>query len=102
MGRAVLADQPSPVKAQHYRQFLQSNVVDDLVIRTLRKRRINVADRPQTPAGEPRTEGHRVLLLYAHVEETLRETLRKFCHPASGRHCRRNAHHAAVHLRKVA
>ena len=52
MRRTVRTDEPGAVDRKTDGQALDGDVVDDLVIATLEKGRIDRAEGPQTPGGE--------------------------------------------------
>ena len=75
MGLPVGADQPGAVDREAHRQFLDRDIVHDLVIGALQKGRIDRGERLHALGGEAGGEGHRVLLGDADIEAAFREFL---------------------------
>ena len=69
--RAVVAHETGPVHAEHDREVLHHDVVDDLVVRALQERRVDRADRAQSARRQPGGEAHGVRLGDADVEVAL-------------------------------
>ena len=68
MGGAVRTDQTRPIQAKSHGQVLQGNVMDDLVIGTLQKSRVD-GDKGAKPfAGQAGGKGHRMLLRDTNVK----------------------------------
>ncbi len=74
MGRAIVADQPSAVHREDHRQVLKADVVDDLIVRSLKESRVDGHHGPHAGRRQAGGEGHRVLLAQAHVEAAAGET----------------------------
>ena len=53
MGRPVRADEPGAVDGEAHRKFLQRDVMDDLVVGALQKRRIDRAEGLKPSAARP-------------------------------------------------
>ena len=75
VGRPVGADQPGAVEAEDDRQVLQRHLLEDLVVRPLEERAVDVDDRPGARLGHPGGEGDGVALADADVEELVGEGL---------------------------
>jgi hypothetical protein len=76
MGRAIGADQPGAVDGKAYRQALQRDVVDDLVVAALQEGRVDRAERTKARGRHAGGEGHRVLFGNADVEDAARKAFR--------------------------
>ena len=68
MGWAVVAGKAAPIHAEHHRQILQTDVVDNLVIGPLQEGGVNRAKRLETLGGHAGGKKHRVFLGDADVE----------------------------------
>ena len=75
MGRPVGADQPGAVEAEDDRQVLERDLLEDLVVRPLEERAVDVDDRPGAGLGHAGGEGDGVALADADVEELAGEGL---------------------------
>ena len=71
MAGAVVAGDAGAVEAEHDRQPVQGDVVDDLVPRPVQERAVDRHDRPQAAHGHPGRTGDGVLLGDADVEEAV-------------------------------
>ena len=98
MGLPVGADQPGAVDREAHRQFLDRDVVHDLVIGALQEGRVDRRERLHALGGEAGGEGHRVLLGDADIEAALREFLAEQVEPGARRHRRRDRDDALVLL----
>ena len=73
MGGPVGADQAGAVEAEDDRQVLEGDLLEDLVVRPLQERAVDVDDRPGAGLGHAGGERHRVALADADVEELVGE-----------------------------
>ncbi len=73
MGGPVGADQAGAVEAEDDRQVLKRDFLEDLVVRALEERAVDVDDRPGAGLGHAGGESHRVALADADVEELVGE-----------------------------
>ena len=64
---------PGAVDAEDDRQVLEGDFLEDLVVRALEERAVDVDDRPGAGLGHASGERHRVALADAHVEKLGRE-----------------------------
>ena len=102
MGRTVGADLAGTIDGKGHVQVLQCDVVQQLIIGTLQKGRVDRDHRLQSVARHARGEGHRVLLGDADVEIPLGETGRK-CHQARAlTHRRRDRHQPRITFTRIA
>ena len=62
MRRSVFSDQPGTVQTEHYRKLLQSHVMQYLVMRTLKKSRVNGHERTQARFHKSGRERNAMLL----------------------------------------
>ena len=99
MRRTVAEAQPRSVHKHRYRQLLKRNVVYEIVIASLQKRRIYGKIRSHAVRRKPGGEGQRVLLGNPHVKEPLRDRAAEALKPGPRRHCRGNCADAAVGFR---
>ena len=98
VGRAVVADEPGAVHAEHDRQALQADVVDDLVVGALQEGRVDRRDRARALEREAGGEQHRLLLGDADVEVALGQRLLEDRQAGAGVHRRGDADDALVAL----
>jgi hypothetical protein len=80
MSRSVGADQAAPVDGKKDRQVLQRHVMDQLVLSPLQECRIDRDYGPHALAGQPGTQGHRVLFRDSDVKVTIGEPFLEFDH----------------------
>ena len=102
MGSAVVADNPAAVHGEHDRKILHGDVVHDLIEAALQERRVDRDDRHDALCGEPRGEGHRVLLADADVEESLGEFFEERQQACASGHRRRDRDRVLVGLQDLA
>ncbi len=86
MSLAVIADQTGAVDRKAHRQFLDRDIVHDLVKGALQECRIDRGERLHALGGEAGGEGHRVLFGDADVEAPLRKFVAEQVEPGSRRH----------------
>ena len=98
---AVVADQAGPVQKEAHGQVLQGDIVDDLVVRALQKRRIDGADRLEAFGGQTGGECDGVLLGDADIEVALRVQLGEFVQAGAVRHGGGDADDLVVRLGQV-
>ena len=98
MGRPVGADEAGAVDGKAHRQLLDRHVVHDLVVGALQEGRIDGGERPEAFGGQPRREGHRMLLGDADVEGAPRESLAEQIEAGARRHRRGDGDDAVVLL----
>ena len=98
MGLPVIADEPGAVDREAHRQFLDRDVVHDLVVGALQEGRIDRGERLHALGGEAGGEGHRVLLGDADIEAALRESVAEQVEPGARRHRRGDRDDAVVRL----
>ena len=99
MGLTVRPDLTGAVDGEANRQALDGDVVHDLVVGALQKRRIDHRERLHPRARQPGRERHRVLLGDADVETSIRELLGEQVETRPRRHRRRHRDDARVPLR---
>ncbi len=99
MGLAVGADEPGAIDGKTHRQFLDRDVVHDLVVGALQKGRIDRGKRLHALGRETRGEGHRMLLGDADVEAAIGEFLTEQVEPGARRHRRGDRDDTVVGLR---
>ena len=81
MGRAIGADQPSPVDGEAHGETLHGDIVHNLVVGALEEGRIDGGKRLVAFGGEPGGEGHRMLLGDADIEAASGKTSAKRSSP---------------------
>ena len=86
MGRPVRTNQAGAVDGKAYGQFLDGDIVDDLVIAALQEGRVDRCKRFHPRRGKPRSEGHRMLFGNADIKTAVRETPTEGIDPGSARH----------------
>ena len=96
VGRAVGSHEASPVHRQDHRQFLQADVVDDLVVGPLQEGGIDRHDGDESLGGEPRRKGHAVLFGHSHVVEPSGKFAGETVQPRPSAHRRRDGHDLRV------
>ena len=69
VGGTVGADQPGPVQTEDDRQVLERNLLENLIVRSLEKRAVDIDDRSGPGLGHAGGERDGVTLADAHVEE---------------------------------
>ena len=92
----VRAHDAGAVERQRHREMHQADVVHQLVVSALEKRRVDGGHRAHPLARQAAREVHGVLLGNAHVEETVREALGEFFEARSFAHRRRNGHDPGI------
>jgi len=102
MAGPVFSDQPGAIDGKGDIEVLQGNIVNQLVITALQKRRIDSDNRFQPIASHACCQGHRVLLSDGNVVELLWEPLGEFDHTRTLAHCRGDAGQQWIALRHVA
>ena len=96
VGPAIVADDPAAVHREHDGQTLHRDVVHDLIEAALEERRVDRDDRHDALRRQAGSEGHRVLLADAHVEQPLRELLEERLQPGPSGHRRGDRDRALV------
>ena len=96
MGGSVGADQTGAVHGETDRQFLDRDVVHDLVIGALEEGRIDGAERLHAFGRQPGREGHGMLLRDADVVGAFRKGLLEEVDAGAGRHRGGDADDAVV------
>ena len=98
VGRSIGPHKPASVEAEHHVEVLKSHVVDDLVVRPLHERGVDVAERHESSRGHARAERHRVLLGNAHIKRPVGHLFHHELQAASAGHGWGHANNAAVLL----
>ena len=88
MGLAVLPDEAGAVDRKAHRQFLDRDIVHDLVVGALQEGRVDRRERLHTLGREAGGEGHRVLLGDADIEAALGKPIAEEVEPGARRHRR--------------
>ena len=86
MRRSVFSHQSCPVQAEHHRQAQDGQVVDDIVVGTLRERTVDVAERLQPVFRHASREGYGVPFGDAHIEGAARHLPHHDVHGAARGH----------------
>ena len=92
----VIAHQASTVYGKDYRQILQGNVVDNLVVAALEEGGVYRHYGAQARRGQPRCVGDSVLLSHAHIEAARGEKLPEVAQTSAVNHRRRDRHNPLV------
>ena len=71
MRRPVGPGEAGPIEHERDRQVLQRDFLENLIVRPLQERAVDVDDRPQPDLGLPGGEGDGVPLANARVEEAV-------------------------------
>ena len=100
VGRSVFAYQSGTVQTEYYRQIEQRHVVDDIIIGSLCKRTVDIAERLQSVFRHTGRESHGMSFCDTHVEHTVGHSLHHDIHRATGRHGRCHTHDLLVFLRQ--
>src|SRR5919112_4879849 len=88
MRAAVVSGKSRAVDGEGHREALQADVVDDLIVGSLEKRRIDADDGAHSLRGETRGEGDRMLLGDSDIEKAIRIGHLELDERSSGRHRR--------------
>ena len=80
MSWAIGAHYTTTVYSKQYREFLQRNVVYQLVVTSLKERRVDSDDGLESYTGKASSESDGMLLGDSGIEILLGESLRKFNH----------------------
>ena len=96
MRLSVTADKSPPVHCQHYRQLLQTDVVDRLVVSSLQEGRIKRHYRLHPPRRKTCCKRQGMLFRNSHVKEPVRVILLKTVQSGSVCHGRRDRRHLTV------
>ena len=102
MGRAVGADQSGTVDGEEYRQVLDGDIVNQLVIGALQEGGIDRHHRLHAVASHAGRQRHSMLFGDANIEILARVILRKFHHARALAHRRSDAHQPLVGTGHVA
>ena len=86
MSGAVFANQSGAVETQNNWEILNRYVVDDIIMRPLHKRRIDIAERLQSVFCHPSGEGNRMSFGNADIEKPRFESACKFGKPGACGH----------------
>ena len=96
----VFADQSGTVQADHHMQFLQSDVVYQVIVCPLHERGVDIAERDHSFFRQSGGESHRVTFGYPDIEGPLRECLHHIDHGTSGRHGGSDTHDPLILFRQ--
>ncbi len=96
MGRSVVTDDAAAVQGKHHGEFLETDIMEHLVIGPLQKRGIDGHHGNNAQRCKAGGEGHSVLLRDAHVIKPLREFFRVFLQARPLAHGRRDRHNLRV------
>mmetsp|Transcript_29741 Transcript_29741/g.58382 ORF Transcript_29741/g.58382 Transcript_29741/m.58382 type:complete len:661 (+) Transcript_29741:20-2002(+) len=99
VGRSVGTHETGAVENQPDRQFLESDVMHDLVVSSLKEGGVHSNERLHALSRQTRTERHCVLFCNPDVECPLREPLPESPHSCPSRHRGSDCDHASVLLR---
>ena len=83
MGCPVSPDQPGPVNGETHRQFLQGDIMDNLIIPALQEGGIERGKRLHPLSGETGGESHGMLFGNTNIKTAARETLAEFIQPGA-------------------
>ena len=86
MSRTVFANQSGAVEAQNNREILNRYVVDDIIMRPLHKRRIDIAEWLQSVFCHPTGESNRMSFGDAYIKRTFGHFLHQYIHRTTARH----------------
>ena len=98
---AVFAHQTGAVETQHHRQFLNSYIMNYIVISPLHKRGVNIAERQHTVLCHSSGESHGMSFGYTDIECTIRHLFHHIVQGTSCRHGRSDSYNARVLLRQL-
>ena len=98
MARPIGAGDAGPIDAEHHRETVHSDVVDDLVPRPVEERRVDRDDGTQPTHRHAGGSGHRMLLGDPDVEEAIREARLERQQAGWARHRRRDGDEARIGL----
>ena len=96
MGSPVFSHKSCSVETQYHIQSLQGYIVDNLVIRSLREGRVDIAERLHAGCCQTCRESHGMLFLDSYIEKPFRHLFRQDIHSAARGHGRSHADHSAV------
>ena len=100
MGCAVFADKPAAVNGKNNRQFLQTNIMHDLIVSSLQKSRINGNDGNQSFHRQTGGKSYRMLFRDTHIIKTFGKFLTELIQPCALAHCGGNSHNAGIGTRQ--
>ena len=86
MSGTVFANQSGAVETQNNRKILNRYVVDDIIMRPLHKRRIDIAERLQSVFSHPSGEGNRMSFGNTDIESAFRHFLHQYIHRTAAGH----------------
>ena len=86
MSRTVFANQSGAVETQNNWKILNRYVVDDIIMRPLHKRRIDIAERLQSVFCHPTGESNRMSFGDAYIKRTFGHFLHQYIHRTTARH----------------
>src|SRR3712207_4140915 len=101
MRTAVVSGKARAVDGERYREALQADVMNDLIVGSLQERRVDADDGAHSLRGETRGEGDRMLLADPYVEEAIRIDRLELGERGSGRHRRRDGDDPRIVLREL-
>ena len=96
MRRTIGTYEASTINSKTHWQILQRNVVHNLVVSSLKKRRVYGTKWRHTLGRKTSRKRHGMLFGYADVEETVRKTFSKAVQSRTRRHCGRNSNNLVV------
>ncbi len=96
VGRAVGAGESTAVEHERDRQILQCDFLEDLIVRPLEERAVDVDDRTEARFGLSGGEGDRVALADSGVKEAIGERVADFFELVALAHCGRDHGDARV------
>ena len=98
MGGSVRGRESGPIEDECDGQILQTDIVDDLVVAALEKRRVDRDHRVTAAHGQSRSHRDRMLFGDADIEEPIRKTSSEFRQSGSTGHGGRDRHDAVILL----
>src|SRR5258705_3273430 len=98
MRGTVFTNKTGAVKTEDHRQLLDGHVMDDLVVGTLHKGRINIAEDPHALGSHAGRQGDGMLLAYAHIKSTSWHLLHHEFQGGAAGHGRSDPEYFRIHL----
>src|SRR5437868_2009832 len=96
MSCPISTDNPGPINGEHNRKTLNCDVVYELVVRALQKRRVNCDDRPHSLSSKAGAKSQCMLLSNTNIKIALRKATLEIDKTGSFPHRWRNGHDPCV------
>ena len=101
MRRAVVTYYSRTVDTQYHMQVLQRHIMNDVIVRPLQERRIDIAVRQHPRFRQTGAKSHGMSFGNSHIEHSVRQLFLHDTHATAARHRRRDTHNLLVPFRQI-